>query len=74
MQDGGNEEENLRLYAKTRCLACNNKLFSCPYCDGKGYNYTEASTNAIIEWIKGCPEDIKEKIRESIEENNGNKQ
>jgi len=57
-------EHGAKLYTKSTCMACINKVYSCPYCNGEGKVYVEASDKSVSRWLAGLTEERKQSILE----------
>jgi len=56
------ENEHSKLYVKTGCLVCLNKVYSCSYCDGVGSVFVEASDKTVSKWFSQLTDDRKQDI------------
>jgi len=50
------------------CFVCRDKTLNCPYCDGEGQNYIEASDKTIARWINNLSEERKSGIINYMDE------
>jgi len=72
-----------KLYVRIICTMCKGtKLFehgyhdplnkfkwkSCPYCDVEGKLLIEASDSTIIEFLRSCPQELRQKIMLEIQD------
>jgi hypothetical protein len=47
-------------------MSCRNRTFNCPYCNGEGKNYIEASDKTIAKWVNNLSAERKGDIIEYI--------
>tara|TARA_R110000824_G_scaffold99080_1_gene236116 strand:+ start:486 stop:686 length:201 start_codon:yes stop_codon:yes gene_type:complete len=59
-------DENGSLYVRGICMACGNKTYSCPYCNGEGKVYVEASDKSVSRWLAGLTKERRDDIIEMI--------
>jgi hypothetical protein len=60
------EEALKKLYTRTTCVICLNKTYNCPYCNGEGTVYVEASDKTVAEWINTLAPERQKDIIENI--------
>jgi hypothetical protein len=64
-------DEDDRLYVKGVCMTCRNKTYSCPYCNGEGKVYLEASDKSVSRWIAGLTKERRDDILKMISDEGG---
>lgn len=47
-------------------MICLNKTYNCPYCNGEGTVYVEASDKTVAEWINTLAPERQKDIIENI--------
>jgi hypothetical protein len=64
MDENDTDHEGGLLYVKSTCLVCLHRTYTlgCPYCDGQGKTYIQASDTIIGEWVKNLDEERKNEI------------
>jgi hypothetical protein len=64
--NASNREEGYLLYVRSVCMTCLGKSYSCPYCEGEGKNYIQASDKTVARWINNLNKDRKEDIMKLV--------
>jgi len=60
------------LYVKSICMVCRDRTYNCPYCDGVGTTYIEASDTTVARWINNLNLERIEDIMKKITKGNNN--
>ena len=61
-----NSHNSASLYTRSVCMVCMGRQYTCPYCDGEGKNYIEASDNYIVKWFGSLNKDRRTAMIEEI--------
>jgi len=60
-----------KLFIKSMCMVCLNKVMSCYYCNGMGTVFVEASDKGIGRWLAKIDEERREDIMYHMEDEKG---
>ena len=61
MDDPKQNDEGV-LYVRSTCLACLDRTYNCPYCDGEGRTYIQAADKTVARWINNLSIERKNDI------------
>ena len=68
MDNPARDDKESVLYVKSICLVCLDKTYHCPYCNGEGKSYIEASDKTIAGWINNLSTERKGDIMKYIKQ------